>query len=71
MVKHTSEMNAVAVVLGIALMMIGAGLAKKQLDWRPLARRVRRGLPLRRRGAWRRQMANTLRIGRSRVRRTP
>lgn len=58
MVEHTSEVNAVAVVLGIALMMIGAGLAKKRLEWRPPGRRTRRGSRLRR-------------ICRSRAERTP
>jgi len=71
MVEHTNEVNTVAVVLGIALMMIGAWLAKKQLDWRPLERRNRRGLPIRPPGAWWRQIANTLRVRRSRVGRTP
>jgi hypothetical protein len=58
MVEHTNEVNAVAVVLGIALIMVGAGLAKKQLDWRMPGRRARRGSRFRR-------------ICRSRPRRTP
>jgi hypothetical protein len=49
MVEHTSEVNSVAVVLGIALIMVGAGLAKKQLGWRPRGRGERRGVRLRRR----------------------
>ena len=67
MVEHVNEVSAVTVVMGIALVMIGAGLAKKQLDWRPLERRVRRGLPTRRRGRLRRKVSATLRGCRHRI----
>jgi hypothetical protein len=33
--EHASEMNAVVLVLGVALLMVLAGMAKKQLVWRP------------------------------------
>jgi hypothetical protein len=52
-VVYASEVNAVAVVIGITLIMVGLAFAKNQLVWRPLKHRVRRHTPVRRR--WRRR----------------
>jgi hypothetical protein len=53
-VEHANEVNVVAVVLGVVLIMLGAGLARSPRDWRLLERRVRRGLATRRRRSRRR-----------------
>jgi len=60
-VEHANEVNVVAVVLGVVLIMLGAGLARSPRDWRLLGRRVRRGLATRRRRSRRRNVSAALR----------
>jgi hypothetical protein len=54
MSEHANQVNALLVAAAVALMMVIAGRAKKQIVWRPRDRRVRNRLSIRglRRRRW-------------------